>query len=136
MKYFLLIMTLYCLFSTLKSLLKVRTGKEMVDYALKDKMPLSSDDKNASAIGMLIILIILSIYIILSITYVGTFSFTVIGFLYLLWGIFDFNNTISYIKENKVHKLFNNKVYSVLSKPVDLAFSIFIIYQIYIKWSL
>ena len=174
MKYFILIISLGCLWSIGEQLFRIpkfKTGKDSVDELLAKNKTKTQSDLNIIIASLVIVSIIPLLYLLFSAIYVNTFCFTVICCGYAGWSIFDMTNAITYMKsctlkddpkniEQAVDKIYtqlmdslkidkdlrskvtevtipktlNSKLYKILSLPLDLAFILFIIYQVFIKW--
>lgn len=152
MKYFILIITLYYLYTILYSIINIKktpTQKQIIDKTLASPQFQKEKDINkqhdALVITYTILNIIVTLFLILSAIYVGTFIFTVITFIYILWSLYDVNNSIQYInskKENKdiieeykMPKTFDSKLYKIFSIPFDLGFALYVIYIVFTRWN-
>jgi hypothetical protein len=128
MKYFILIITLYYLYTIIYSIIhikKIQTLKQVVDKIFTSPQFKKETDINKRCDYLVLTYIIMSVivilFLILSAIYVGTFIFTVITFIYILWSLYDVNSSIEYINNKKQSNTsnINDKMNAVLNNMID-----------------
>lgn len=129
LKIFLFIITLVILTTQIKNIFNFKTIKRSIDEDIN-----ICKNKELATNICIISAIVMFIYFSLCGIYINTFIFSIICFIYCLWTLFDMSNMRIYLKVNKVTRTLNSKPYKIISKPFDIAFSLYIIYFIAIHW--
>ena len=138
MKIFLLFMTVLYLISIISSIYKIpkrETMKDSLDKIMEKNKWATKGDKEVYALTLWILSIPTILYIILSMSFVGTFWFTVAGAVFILWSVYDISTSSDYISNDIIiSPTLDNKLYRILSLPFDIAFAVFIFYQLFTRW--
>ena len=138
MKIFLLFMTVLYIISIISSIYKIpkrETLKDSLDKMMEKNKCYSKSDKEVCVLSLWILSIPTILYIILSMNFVGTFWFTVVGAMFILWSVYDLSTSSDYISNDIIiSPTLDNKLYRILSLPFDIAFAVFIFYQLFTRW--
>ena len=137
MKIFLLFMTVLYIISIISFIYKIpkrETIKDSLDKTIEKNKCYSKRDKEAFVLTSWILLIPVILYIILSMNFVGTFWFTVVGAMYILWSVYDITISTDYISNDIISPILVSKSYRILVLPFDLAFAVFMVYQLFTRW--
>ena len=138
MKIFLLFMTVLYFISIISAIYKIpkrETMKDSLDIIMNKNKWKTKRDKDAYVLALWILSIPTILYIILSMNFVGTFWFTIVGAMYILWSVYDLSTSTDYISNDIIlSPTLDNKLYRILSLPFDIAFAVFIFYQLFTRW--
>lgn len=130
MKFIILFLTVGFVYGSLKSLFKLESDKEIFDKIIKEK----KITKKASITGSYSAMIITLIYYACCTSIINSGMFALVTCLCALQCIYNTNNLITYLENDKVNYMFQSKLYKIISMIIDVSYYGFVIYNIITHW--